>query len=124
MKRLFCEHYFLLSPQLLYLHVAGGLVIVMPRHSGGKGKGVKERRGKRGGSSASGGSSSSKHYGGGDEEDSSECCERLGNLELEEDDDKEGDEGEESQEEDQFGRKWPKIRPPFNVAMWDLGQCM
>jgi pre-rRNA-processing protein TSR3 len=112
----------------------------MPKHSGGgggKGKtsavssGSKGRGGKRPTTMAG---HNKRHGGGGSSheaveyEDSSECCERLG---LGIDEDREDEAGTSSStssdsdgmEEDQFGRRWPKIEPPFNVAMWDLGQC-
>jgi len=65
----------------------------------------------------------------GDDDNTSECCERLQqSLNLHEEDSGSGEEeehgeDEDGMEEDQFGRKWPKISPPFNVSMWDLNQC-
>jgi hypothetical protein len=103
----------------------------MPKNCGASGSsktsskqhGGRDKRGKRGGAGASGrGRGAPRQSSGNDEEYSSECCYRLGNLELEEGESDE-EEGSDQEEEDQFGRKWPKIQPPFQVKMWDLGEC-
>ncbi|XP_021967886.1 18S rRNA aminocarboxypropyltransferase [Folsomia candida] len=91
----------------------------MPRHSAaGSSRGGKDRK-KGGDKRGGGGRGRGSKFHDSNNEDSSECCQRLGNLKLEDDEES----SQESEEEDQFGRKWPKINPPFNVAMWDLGQC-
>ncbi|CAL8088218.1 unnamed protein product [Orchesella dallaii] len=57
----------------------------------------------------------------------SECCRNMSELDLnKEGTDSSSEDGgthKEDLEEDQFGRLWPKIAPPFSVAMWDLAQC-
>lgn len=98
----------------------GCLILAMPRHSAaGSSRGGKDRK-KGGDKRGGGGRGRGSKFHDSNNEDSSECCQRLGNLKLEDDEES----SQESEEEDQFGRKWPKINPPFNVAMWDLGQCM
>jgi len=95
-----------------------------PRSHGGA-------RGGGGGKDRGGGGRSSKGQGrktastdGDDEDHTSECCERLQqDLTLEDEDASASGEDDEGMEEDQFGRKWPKICPPFHVSMWDLNQC-
>ncbi|ODM98326.1 Ribosome biogenesis protein TSR3 [Orchesella cincta] len=57
----------------------------------------------------------------------SECCRNMTELDLNKGNSDSSSEDEdnpkEDMEEDQFGRLWPKISPPFSVAMWDLAQC-
>lgn len=56
------------------------------------------------------------------EGNTSECCQQLGDLEIE-DDQSETETDVTSDEDEQVGSEYKVVSPLFPVAMWDLAQC-